>query len=161
VARAALGPGDVLIRANHYVRLVNALRGTRVSVFEALGGRGRGRAYAKGDLMGRVIHRDVAWDRRYVPHSPFPQLIAFQPPAFGAALEIQFAGSGELAVEAFCLDGTPAPYRALSTSPLHLVHTAPGTLPAGRHEIRVTVDNRVSGQEFRDSFARPFDVPRP
>jgi hypothetical protein len=75
-------------------------------------------------------------------------------------LETQFAGSGELTVEAFWLDGTPAPCRTLSTSPLRIAHTAPGTLPAGRHEVRMTVVNRVAGQEFQDSFARPFDVPR-
>jgi hypothetical protein len=160
VARAALRPGDVLLWANHHARLVNARQGRRVSIFEALGGEGRGRPYEEGDTLGRVIHRDVAWDERYVPCSPFPQLIAFRSIPPHPAIQAQFAGSGELAVVEFSLDGVPVPYRTLSTSPLRVGHSPGELLAAGRHEVKMTVINRVAGQEFQDAFVRQFDVPR-
>ena len=107
--------------------------------------------------MGGVIHRDIEWDNKYVACSPFPQLVAFGPvhaPAQG--IEAEFAGSGGLVVTGFTLDGLPAPYRTLSTSPLRIGFTPQGALGAGTHVVRMTVVNRIAGQAFQDSFVQSF-----
>jgi hypothetical protein len=159
VTRETLKAGDMLIWTDRHVRLFHARSGDGVNVSEACGGEGYARPYQEGDLMGCVIQRDVEWEAKYLPkylpYSPFPQLVTFQIAA-GRTIQAELVGSGVLAVVECTLDGAPVACQAISTSPLQIEHVLQEALPPGRHEVRMTAVNRIAGHAFQEAFVRQF-----
>jgi len=173
ISRRDLKKGDILNRAGSHVRIFNATSGSNIKIIEARGG-SQSRRYEVGDEEGRVVQRDIAWDERYIPYSPFPQLIEFEPTPRTyhidelpiSMIRAKFNGSGELTIHDFSLDGQPFTYREYGTSPKEIKHISDYNLwpggngfgIAGEHVFRIKVSNQIVDQIFIDTFEFKFFI---
>ncbi len=135
--------GDLLNWRGSHVRIFEEWRGARVRVYEASGSR------------GRVVHREVRWDSRYTPCSPFPQFRLVSPAVCpvtepNPTFEVEVRGSGEVEVLSFSFDNACIYPRIIRTCPLRIMYTPERGLTSGDYLLQMKAVNRVADQSFVD-----------
>lgn len=158
VTRQNLKAGDILNWAGSHVRIFNAHRGAKVNIFESRGGYYR-RAYRNGDVKGRVINRDIAWDDRYTPYSPFPQFQLVEPENGvtqnrSPTIEIKIEGSGQLGIKDVGFHNASIIPTISSSWPMLLSFTPHFYLiPGDWYNLHISAVNRIGSQSFEDEHS--------
>jgi len=165
IDRLFLKAGDILNWYDHHVRIFNGWVGSQMDIYEATGG-GVRREFRPGDELGRVVHHSIAWNERYTPYFPFPQIKEILPatsPVFGArpTFIIRVRGSGALELCEFMFDENcilPKIDRNPARQSMDLTYTPNYDLMPGDHFYLIEAINNVAGQSFKDELYLRFQV---